>query len=69
MKFLPADLMIALSISTKNATLAGLVEISYPLFIALFAYFLFKETQINAAIIIGGLLIFSGIFVIYYFNR
>src|SRR3989344_6532225 len=37
-----AELFIALSITSKNATLAGLIEISYPLFIALFAYLLFR---------------------------
>ncbi len=64
-----ADVCIALSIVTKNATLAGLVEISYPLFIALFAYLLFKENQLTLGTAIGGLLVFSGIAVIYYFNR
>lgn len=64
-----ADLFIGLSIHGKNATLAGLVEISYPIFIVLFAYLLFKEQQINTAAIIGGLLIFAGVFVVYFFNR
>ncbi len=64
-----ADVFIALSIITKNATLAGLIEISYPLFIALFAYLLFKENQLTLSTILGGLLIFSGIGVIYFFNK
>lgn len=64
-----ADVCIALSIVTKNATLAGLVEISYPLFIALFAYLLFKENQLTLSTFIGGLLVFSGIATIYFFNR
>lgn len=64
-----ADVCIALSITTKNATLAGLVEISYPLFIALFAYLLFKENQLTISTSIGGLLIFSGVAVIYFFNK
>lgn len=64
-----ADVFIALSITNKNAALAGLVEISYPIFIALFAYFLFKQNQLNAAAIVGGILIFIGVFIIYYFNR
>jgi uncharacterized membrane protein len=64
-----ADLFIGLSIHAKNATLAGLIEISYPIFIALFAYLLFKENQINTATIIGGLLVFAGVFVIYFFNK
>jgi drug/metabolite transporter (DMT)-like permease len=64
-----ADVCIAFSIVTKNATLAGLVEISYPLFIALFAYLLFKENQLTLSTIFGGLLIFGGIAVIYFFNK
>lgn len=63
-----AELLIGFSITGKNATLAGLVEISYPIFIALFAYILFRENQINLATMIGGLIIFAGVFIIYYFN-
>ncbi len=64
-----ADVFIGLSIANKSATLAGLIEISYPLFIALFAYLLFKENQISTATVVGGLLIFAGAFVIYSFNK
>lgn len=67
--FLIAEMFIALSITHKNATLAGLVEISYPVFIAIFAYFIFKEDVLNIGVLAGGLLIFSGIFVVYHFNQ
>ena len=63
-----AELFIGFSIVTKNATLSGLVEISYPIFIALFSYFLFRN-HVTIQTIIGGVIIFSGIFVIYYFNH
>lgn len=63
-----AEFFIASSIVAKNATLAGLIEISYPIFIALFSYILFK-TQISWATIVGGIFIFIGIFVVYYFNK
>jgi len=63
-----AELLIGFSITSKNATLAGLIEISYPIFIAIFAFLLFKENQINPATVVGGVIIFSGIFIIYYFN-
>jgi len=66
--FLIAEIFIAFSITAKNATLAGLVEISYPIFIALFSYLLFKS-KITAPTIIGGIIVFIGIFIIYYFNR
>jgi uncharacterized membrane protein len=64
-----AELFIGLSITSKNATLAGLIEISYPIFIVLFAYLLFKENQLNASTAVGGAFIFVGVFVIYYFNK
>lgn len=64
-----ADWSIGLSINAKSATLAGLIEISYPIFIALFAYFIFRENQINLPTVIGGLLVFAGVFVIYFFNK
>ncbi len=64
-----AELFIGLSITSKNATLAGLIEISYPIFIALFAYLLYRENQLNLPTAIGGAFIFIGVFIIYYFNR
>ena len=67
--FTAGNFLILTSINAKNATLAGMIEISYPLFIALFAYLLFKENQINLGTLVGALLIFSGVFVIYFFNK
>ncbi|HEV7449024.1 MAG TPA: EamA family transporter [Candidatus Paceibacterota bacterium] len=64
-----AEMFISLSITSKNATLAGLIEISYPLFIALFAYLLYKESQLTLPTAIGGLLILSGVIMIYWFSR
>lgn len=64
-----AEVFIGLSIASKNATIAGLIEISYPIFIALFSYLLFKESHLNLGTFLGGLLIFLGIAVIYLFNR
>lgn len=63
-----AELCIGFSIISKNATLAGLIEISYPIFIALFSYLLFKN-KITIPTVIGGVIVFFGIFIIYYFNR
>lgn len=67
--FILAEIVIGLSISTKNATLAGLIEVSYPLFIVLFTYLIFKKDHVNLSTIVGGLFIFVGIFTIYYFNK
>lgn len=64
-----AEVLIGFSITSKNATLAGLIEISYPIFIVLFAYLLFRQNQLSASTAVGGAFIFVGVFIIYYFNR
>ena len=64
-----AELFIGFSITHKNAALAGLIEISYPVFIILFAYLLFNENQLNGNTAAGGAFIFLGVFIIYYFNK
>lgn len=64
-----ANLFIALAIQSKNATLSTLIEISYPLFIILLAWILFKENNLTPIVLLGGGLIFSGIAVIYIFNK
>jgi len=59
------NLLILTSINEKNATLASLIEITYPIFTCLFAWIFLKETQINWAQAFGGLMIFSGVCLIY----
>lgn len=67
--FMLAELFIALSIVSKNATLAGLIEISYPIFIALFAYLLFRETELNTGVAMGGAIIMLGVLVVFWFGK
>lgn len=55
-----ASVLLFISISNKNATLASLIEITYPIFVVVFAFLIFKQLHINASVIIGGLLIMSG---------
>ena len=50
--------------SAKNPTLASLIEISYPLFVVLFAWIFFREMQLNTITICGGLLVIAGVAVI-----
>lgn len=63
-----AELCIGLSIVNKNATLAALIEISYPFFTALFAFLLFREVQFSWGIALGALVMFLGIGIVYYFQ-
>lgn len=51
---------IALSIQAKNATLAAIIELSYPFFTILFAWLIFKENYFNIKIMIGGMLMLFG---------
>jgi uncharacterized membrane protein len=62
-------LLIYMAIGEKNATLASLIEISYPLFVAFFAWLFFREMQLNAATVLGAALIISGVGVVYLGNR
>lgn len=63
------SLLIYMAIGEKNATVASLIEISYPVFVALFAWLLFKEVQVNLSTVLGGLLILGGVGVVYLGNR
>ncbi len=62
-------LLIYLAIGEKNATLASLIEISYPLFVAFFAWAFFREVQFNAMTVLGAALILGGVAVVYLANR
>ena len=63
-----ANYLSLLAIQNKNATLASLIEISYPFFVAFFAWLLFRDVQLSWATALGGMLILAGIAVIYRFN-
>lgn len=62
------NFLILYSISEKNATLASMIEISYPFFVALFAWLFFKEVQFNWWTMAGGVLVFCGIGIILFKN-
>jgi drug/metabolite transporter (DMT)-like permease len=62
-------LMIYLAIGDKNATLASLVEISYPIFVAFFTWLFFREVQFNGWTLVGAVLVLSGVAVVFLANR
>lgn len=45
---------------SSNATLASLLDITYPVFVALVAWLVFREGTFDWTILVGGTLIFSG---------
>ena len=61
--------LLYISINNKNATLASLIEITYPLFVVMFSYLLFKQLHINISVIIGGVMIIAGAGLIIYNNQ
>jgi drug/metabolite transporter (DMT)-like permease len=64
-----ASTLLFASIDAKNATLAGLIEITYPLFIVVFAYLLFREFHLNAKVAFGGALIMAGAAIVVWGSR
>ena len=62
--FVLASIFIVISIQNKNATVAGLIELTYPIFTILFTWYFFNENHINSSIIIGGGFIAIGVVII-----
>jgi len=61
--------LLYLSIAGKNATLASLIEITYPVFVVLFAYVMFRHVHLNASVVVGGLMVIAGAGLIIYNNQ
>ena len=64
-----AGLLIYIAIGEKNATIASLIEISYPFFVAVFAWLFFREIQFNWLTVLGGVLILGGVGAVFYAER
>ena len=64
-----AGLLSFMAIGDKNATLASLIEISYPFFVAFFAWLFFREVQWNWPTLLGGMMTLGGVAVVYLGNR
>lgn len=57
---LAGTVCLYLAVRGRNATLASLIEISYPAFVAIFAWLLFREWQLNTGVLLGAGLVFVG---------
>jgi uncharacterized membrane protein len=64
-----AGLLIFTAIGEKNAPVAALIEISYPLAAAFFTWLFFRESHLNLQTAIGAALIYAGIIVVALGNR
>lgn len=63
--FAAGNLLIALSVQQKNATVATLIEVAYPLAVVFFSWALFGELYLTRGVVVGGSLIILGVVVIY----
>lgn len=52
--------LVYYAINASNATLASLIEVTYPLFVVLFAYLMLGENHLSVSVAVGGLLILLG---------
>lgn len=57
---LAGTVLLYVAVRGRNATLASLIEISYPAFVALFAWLLFRDWQLNSGVLLGAALVFAG---------
>jgi len=59
-----ANWCVGASIQGKNATVSGLVEMTYPLFTGLFAYLFFREVHVTPMTALGGIVVVIGLVVV-----
>ncbi|HBH25960.1 MAG TPA: hypothetical protein DDX54_00940 [Rhodospirillaceae bacterium] len=64
--FVAGNLLIFSAVMGKNAAVANMVEVSFPLFTVLFAWALFREVQVTWTHALGGLFVLSGVGIIYW---
>ena len=62
------EVMVYMAISGKNATLASLIEMTYPVFVVFFAFVFYRQVHITPSVFAGGLMILIGAAVIIYNN-
>ncbi len=62
-----AGLLIVASIKASNASLAAIIEISYPVFTVAFGYLMIKDYSLHWSFAAGSVLIFAGAFIIIHF--
>ncbi len=63
-----AAICILKSIGGSNASLAAIIEASYPIFTMIFAYILLSEVQFSFLSVLGCILVIAGLIVVQYGN-
>ncbi|MFN8769931.1 MAG: EamA family transporter [Neisseriaceae bacterium] len=62
--YLLASVFILKSIGSSNATLASIIEASYPIFTVIFAYIFLGQKQFNMATLVGCSFIILGLIIV-----
>lgn len=63
--FIIGNACVFSSVQMKNASLSSLIEITYPIFVVIFSWLLFREAHVNIYTLLGGFLILSGVFLVF----
>lgn len=66
---LVGEVLVYIAISGKNATLASMIEMTYPVFVVLFAYVFYRHMHVTPSVFVGGLMILIGAGLIIYNNQ
>jgi len=61
-----ASLLLYKAIHSSNASLASLIEITYPVFVVIFAMVIFGENHLSSTVMVGGSLIMLGTGIVIY---
>jgi len=61
-----ASVLLYKAIAGSNATLASLIEISYPIFVVIIAFLFFNENHITPYVLLGGALVMIGTGIVIY---
>lgn len=64
--FIVGNASVFSSIQLKNASLASIIEIAYPFLVVLFSWLIFRDVQVNFYTILGGVLVFSGVALVFW---
>jgi drug/metabolite transporter (DMT)-like permease len=62
--YMLANLLIVMSIKHSNAVVAGLIEITYPIFIIIFSYLILNKSNLDSTTVLGGIFIMIGVIII-----
>lgn len=64
--FIIGNAFVFNSIQLKNASLSSIIEIAYPFLVVLFSWLFFRDIQVNLYTVLGGVLVFAGVSLVFW---